>query len=168
MLRMASVADSMAEGEGMGAVYPVISMEVGSVVERELSMEVVMLGVELGLRRRRCAWRRDWPRMGGRKPVVPEEEEAMPGAVELAEEEVGRDLVEWGKEPGRGAECGLEGKGEGDGGYFEEVRGGEIRWAALLWLLVGRGSLAVVVLLLGCVVNGLGIGSVGERMSGGL
>jgi hypothetical protein len=141
----------------------------GRVAAREERQEVVMLGVELGLMRRRWAVNRDWPRMGVWKPVAPEEEEGL-----VLEEEVGRDLVDWGavvgKEPGRGVgwEDGLEGKGEGEGGYFEEVRGGEIRWAALLWELVGREAEGMLAWGMACAANGLGIGSVGVRASGGL
>ena len=142
----------------------------GRVAERACRQAVVMLGVELGFMRRMCAWRRDWPRMVERKPVCPEEDAPPPAVMEVAEELVGRDFVDagavLGKAPGTGPGLGLAGKGEGDGGYLEEVRGGEMRCAALLWLLVGREAL--VGMLVVWAMNGLGIGSVGVLASGGL
>jgi hypothetical protein len=129
-----------------------------------------MLGVELGFTRRMWACRRDWPRMVERKPVWPEEDAPPlpPPVMEVAEELVGRDFVDagavLGKAPGRGPGLGLAGKGEGDGGYLEEVRGGEMRCAALLWLLVGREAL--VGMLVFWAMNGLGIGSVDVLASG--
>lgn len=136
----------------------------GSVEEMDCRQAAVMLGVELGLIRRMCAWRRDWPRTAVVKPVWPEEEAAT---VEAFEELDGRDFVlagaVTGKAPGRGPT--FAGNGEGEGGYFEEVLGGEMRCAALLWLLEGREAFVVGA---PCALNGFGIGSAGVFTSGGL
>ena len=63
---------------------------------------------------------------------------------------------------------GFAGNGETEGGYFEDVRGGEMRWAAFDWLLVGREVLMGICEPEGWVLNGFGTGSVGVFMSGGL
>jgi hypothetical protein len=50
--RMASVADSMADGEGLGAVKPTRVQSCGREEARVEMHAAVMLGVELGLMRR--------------------------------------------------------------------------------------------------------------------
>ena len=124
-----------------------------------------MLGVLLGFMRRIWACRRDWPRTTAVKPVWPEED--APPEIELLLLE-GRDLVDAGAvdgyAPGRGP-TGFAGKGDGEGGYLDDVRGGEMRCGALLWELLGREALA------GILDEGpkvFGIGSVGAFTSGGL
>lgn len=80
------------------------------------------------------------------KPVWPEEEAPC---VEVLDELEGRDFVDAGavvgKAPGRGPM--LAGNADGEGGYLEEVRGGETRCAALLWLLEGREALVGIVVV---------------------
>ena len=97
--------------------------------------------------------------------------EAPPPPIEALEELEGRDFVlagaVWGKAPGSGGPGFVfAGNGEGEGGYLEEVRGGEMRCAALLWLLVGREALLGIFEGDVCAMKEFGIGSVGVLTSG--